>query len=338
MAVTYQDYYEILGLQRSAKQNEIQSAYRKLARKYHPDVNKSPDAEDKFKRINEAYEVLGDAEKRKKYDQLGMNWQMGDDFSPPPGWDFRSSTGSRRARPETNGYSFSFDGFDGNGFSDFFETLFGGFGRHTREEDVGPSGMFNRRPSGSATGRRRTGVDHEAEIEISLEEAYRGSRKTVTLSAVEAGPDGRERTTTKSLQLKIPEGVTDGKRLRLPGQGAKPGNGEGPGDLYLTVRIAKHPRFTVRGKHLETVVRVTPWEAALGSKIEIPLVAGSAEVTLPPGIESEKRIRIKGKGLGGSDGRGDLYARIRIVVPGKITDRERELYTELSKVSEFRPR
>jgi len=336
MAVTYQDYYETLGVERSAPQDKIQSAYRKLARKYHPDINKNADAEEKFKQINEAYEVLGDPEKRKKYDQLGHNWQNGDDFTPPPGWDFRTQGGQ-------NTGDFSFE-FGDSGFSDFFESLFGGFGRHTREQDDGFGGTGFSNIFGGRTRRQQAvrGQDHEAELTISLEDAYRGGKKSVTLSAVEHGPDGRPRQTTKSYQVTIPKGVTDGKRLRLPGQGGKARSASGTvaaGDLYLTVRIGAHPRFSVHGKDIEVNVPVTPWEAALGSTIQVPLVQGSAEITLPEGIESGKRIRLKGKGLGNQkEGRGDLYARIQVMVPKNLTAKEKELFEQLAKTSSFKPR
>ena len=337
MAVKYQDYYEILGVDRAVSQDAVQSSYRKLARKYHPDINKDPKAEDKFKQINEAYEVLGDAENRKKYDLLGMNWHMGDDFSPPPGW---GQQGPGRSTGD-GGFAFDLGGFGksnvgDSGFSDFFDSIFGGFGRSEREKDNGFSGMFNSR---STAGRTTRGRDHEAELTVSLEDAYRGGKKTISLTTTETGGDGMQRTGTKSYQVNIPQGVTDGRKLRLPGQGGKGSNGSQAGDLLLTVRIAKHGRISIDGKNLEVIVPITPWEAALGSMIRVPLVEGVAEINLPAGIESEKRIRIKGKGLGNTkDGRGDLFARIRIRVPKSLTEEERALFSELAEKSEFRPR
>ncbi len=327
MAVKYQDYYDILGVSRDASQEQIQSAYRKLARKYHPDINKSGDAEDRFKKINEAYEVLRDPEKRKKYDQLGENWQAGDDFSPPPGWDFHE-TGQTGGKRSTRGFSFGFDTFGESGFSDFFESLFGdAFG--------GFGGRASRSQRGAQSPSR--GQDHEAELEISLEDAYRGGRRNVTLTSVEQTPDGQGRQTTRSYQVTIPKGVTDGKRLRLSGQGG--GAGGSRGDLYFTVKIAPHPRFRVKGKDLETDLRVTPWEAALGAKVTVPLVDSTADITLPRGIESGKRIRLKGKGLGSSsEGVGDLYARVFIDVPKKLSKKEEELFRELEEQSKFNPR
>jgi len=316
MAVKFQDYYETLGVDRGASQEQIQTAYRKLARKLHPDVNKSPDAEEKFKRLNEASEVLKDPEKRRRYDSLGENWQAGQDFSPPPGWEFFG------ARPGAGrGFRFDMSGGDFeespfSGFSDFFEILFGGQ----------PNGRGRAGRSGRAAWARATpGEDREAEIAISLEEAHRGVRKTLTL---EGG---------KTLEVNIPAGTTDGHRLRLRGQGG--GGGAQAGDLYLRVRLAPHPLFRLNGQDLELEVPVAPWEAALGSRIEVPLLEGKATLKLAAGAQSGQRLRLRGKGLahrGG--GPGDLYAVIRIVVPGSLSARERELYEELSRVSIFQPR
>ena len=327
MAVTYQDYYKTLGVERNASQDEIQSAYRKLARTYHPDVNQKPGAEEKFKSINEAYEVLGEPKNRKKYDQLGMNWKMGQEFTPPPGWN-RATRGA-----PGGGFSFSFDDADGrgeSGFSDFFDSLFGGLGRQERERDTGFSGLFNRGRTGS-----NRGQDHDVELEIPLEDAYVGGKRNITL----ATQNGTQNGPTKSFHVTIPMGVTDGKRLRLQGQGGRGAGGGNAGDLFLTIRIAKHATYSVDGKDVEVTVPITPSEAALGASISVPLVRGAAEIKLPAGIESDKRIRIKGRGLGtASEGKGDLYARIRVVVPPSLSSRERELYEELQEITEFRPR
>ena len=324
MAVKYQDYYEILGVPRDATQKKIQSSFRGLARKYHPDINKEKGAEDKFKRIGEAYEVLGDPEKRKKYDQLGMDWHTGDDFSPPPGWNAQSSPGGASGQG-----GFEFEGF-GEGFSDFFESIFGGFGRPRGQ---GPT-HFSR--SGSIA---QKGQDHEAELTIPLEDAHRGARRNITLKTVVSDAAGGSKTVNKTLEVAIPKGVIEGKKLRLAGQGGE-GRGAGkPGDLYLTIHIADHPRFRAVGKDLEVIVPVTPWEAALGAKIGVPLVDGTAQITLPGGIKSGKKLRVRGKGLGGSgEERGNLYAIVKIVVPDSLTDEERHLFEELAKVSRFSPR
>ena len=321
MAVKFQDYYETLGVDRGATQAQIQAAYRKLARKLHPDVNKSPDAEEKFKRLNEAHEVLQDAEKRRRYDSLGENWQAGQDFSPPPGWEFFGARPGA-ARPGA-GRGFRFDTFGGDfeespfsGFSDFFEMLFGM-----------PSNGRGRPGGRAAWSRAAPGEDQEAEITISLEEAHRGVRRSLAL------PGG------KTLEVNIPAGTTDGHRLRLRGQGGSGQGGAAAGDLYLRVRLAPHPLFRLNGQDLEVEVPVAPWEAALGARIQVPLLEGQANLKLAAGAQSGQRLRLRGKGLtrrGG--GQGDLYAVIRIVVPASPSGRERELYEELARVSSFRPR
>ncbi len=320
MAVKYQDYYEILGVPRNAEQDKIQAAYRKLARKYHPDLNKEKGAEDQFKKMGEAYEVLGDPEKRKKYDQLGRHWQTGDDFSPPPGW----SAGS----PGRGNGEFIFEGF-GEGFSDFFGSLFGGFGKQRASEN--DSGLFGGRFN-------KKGEDHEAELTIPLEDAFRGARRNISLKTTVSEGTGKSKTINRKLEVTIPKGVSEGKRLRLGGQG---GNGAGGkrGDLFLTIHIAPHPQFRVTGANIEVDVPVTPWEAALGGEITVPLLDGSARITLPPGITSDKKIRVKGKGLVGKEGEiGDLYAKVKIVVPQKLSAKEKELFQELAEVSQFKPR
>jgi curved DNA-binding protein len=334
MAVKYQDYYETLGVSRDTSQEQIQAAYRKLARKYHPDINKSSDAEDKFKRIGEAYEVLRDPEKRKRYDALGENWKAGQDFTPPPGWDFFNFGTGSRSRTGTGGDGFGFRIFDGfgdspfSGFSDFFETLFGG----------GTGGIGG---AGTQTGTRYQtlrGQDQEADIPITLEEAFHGTKRSVTLETVEPG-GGRSRRESKTLEVTIPAGTTDGQRLRLRGQGGKISGGGSPGDLYLRVRIAPHPIFRLNGHDLELDAPVSPWEAALGARIEVPIMGGKASVKLQPGTQSGQRLRLRGKGFPKKNGaHGDLYARIRIEVPKNLSARERQLFEELSKSSSFKPR
>jgi curved DNA-binding protein len=324
VAVKYQDYYETLGVPRNASQEDIQRAYRKLARKYHPDINKNKDAEERFKRVGEAYEVLKDPEKRRRYDALGENWQAGQDFTPPPGWDFRSDGGFGR------GFRFDF-GDLGGGFSDFFESLFGG-----------SAGGFERTFRGGG-GRTSLGEDQEAELTISLEDAYRGGRRTISLESREPSAAGSFRRSTRNLEVAIPAGVTDGRRLRLRGQGGggtsfRSARGATPGDLYITIRLAPDPKFRVSGKNLETDVPVTPSEAALGAEIEVPTVEGRAKIRIPAGIRANQKIRIKGKGLGRGSEKGDLYAVIRVEVPKKVSARERELYEELARVSTHKPR
>jgi len=324
MAVKYQDYYDTLGVPRTATRELIQNSYRKLARKYHPDVNKSKDAEEKFKQINEAYEVLRDPEKRRRYDQLGTEWHAGDDFSPPPGWD--AERFGRHA--QGNGPFGGFDIFEdiGSGFSDFFESIFGGLGGF---ENTGPSGRAESRRGAPATN-----LDHHAEVTISLRDAYHGGKKT--LSVQQSG--GKAAASTTSIEFTVPPGTRDGKKLRLRGQGVAGPNGR-RGDLYLTIRISPDPAFRVEETDLETDLPVTPWEAALGARVDVQLLDGRASLTIPPGTQCGKKLRLKGKGLTAENGsRGDLYATVRIVVPPRPNEREQELYRALAKESSFNPR
>ncbi|MBW1980043.1 MAG: DnaJ domain-containing protein [Deltaproteobacteria bacterium] len=319
MAVKFQDYYEILGVKRDASQDDIRRAYRKLARKYHPDVNKDRNAEEKFKQVNEAYEVLKDPEKRKLYDQLGPDWKAGQDFKPPPGWEnvhfeFRRGPGAE---------AFDF----GHGFSDFFEALFG--------QGMGGGGAARARHSVWAV----PGQDHEAEISISLEDAYRGATKTITLQTHEVDEKGYLRPVNHTYQVRIPPGTTDGSRIRLRGKGGEGVAGGPPGDLYLKVNIEPHPRFKVDGHDVLVEVPVAPWEAALGATVKVPLIDGSVSLKIPAGFQSGQKLRLRGKGLpkkGG--GRGDLLAQVKITVPKRLTAKEKELFSELARVSTFDPR
>ncbi len=349
----FQDYYKILGLSRTASQEEIQKAYRKLARKYHPDVNKSQEAEEKFKAINEAHAVLKDTEKRSKYDTLGPNWQAGQDFRPPPGWGnfnsqagwpgggrttfhFRSGLGGPSG-PNGSG-AFDFGGFGQSGFSDFFDALFGqNLDAGTRR---GPQeGRQTRRSAqkaGRSGGPSMRGQDHEVDITISLEEAYRGTSKALTLQKTEDG-DGVGKA--KRYDIKIPPGVTEGARIRLAGQGgAGRGLGEN-GDVFLRVHIAPHERFTLQGRDISVEVPVAPWEAALGTKVEILTLDGRIKLTIPPGTQGRQKFRSRGKGLPQKGGEpGDLYTIVRITIPKTLTPREKALFEELQHVSAFQPR
>lgn len=322
MSVKYQDYYQILGVSRNATPKEIQAAYRKLARKYHPDVNKAEDAEEQFKKINEAYEVLKDEEKRRLYDQLGSNWKNGQDFNAPPGWKYTSGDGG-------SAYEFHFSG-DSGGFSDFFETLFGG----GRFRDF--SGF-----KGFSTGRTnwaQKGEDREAELAISLEEAYHGVEKKFKLQVLEPRNDGTMAHSVKEYNVKIPPGVTEGSKIRLQGQGNPGFNGGLPGDLYLKIRLLPHKIFSVENSNLVAEVKVSPWEAILGTEANVSTLEGNVVIKIPPGTGSGQRFRIRGGGLAGKGGRGDLYLVAKIVVPKKLTREERKLVEQLAAKSSFNPR
>jgi len=319
MNVKYQDYYETLGLKRDATQDEIKRAYRKMARKYHPDVNKEKDAEKKFNQISEAHEVLKDPEKRKLYDELGADWKNGQNFKPPPGWEnFQHGRQKERASQ-----SFHF----GEDYSDFFEAIFGG-----------------RMQGGEATRGRGTswkirGQDHEATIEITLEDAFFGATKKMSLQSMEVDHQGKVRPTLKTYEVHIPEGITDGSRIRLAGKGGE-GIGGGPsGDLYLKVHLLPHKRFQIDGHDLTYELPVTPWEAVLGADIPVRLLDGSISLKIDPGTQSGKKMRLKGKGLPKKgSGRGDLFVQIKIVIPKTTSEREKELYAEMAKISGYNPR
>lgn len=304
MAVGFKDYYEVLGVGRGASEEEIRRAYRKLARKYHPDVNKEAGAEDRFKEISEAYEVLRDPEKRERYDRLGAKWRAGEDVSGAPGFEdlFRQGGGfGDNARVE----------FGDGDFSDFFESLFGG------QRGPRTSGF-----EGFAT----RGSDHEAVLELSLEEAAQGGQRRISMV------NGR------SYDVNIPAGVRDGQRIRLAGEGGQGRRGGPSGDLFLRVRIKPHPHFRLEGRDLYVDVPVTPWEAALGATVPVRTLGGSARVRVPPGSSSGRRLRLRGQGMGPRNGHGDLYATVQIVVPRQLSERERELFEQLAKVSSFDPR
>ena len=304
MAVGFRDYYEALGVPRGASDEEIRSAYRKLARKYHPDVNKEPDADDRFKEISEAYEVLRDPGKREKYDRLGANWKAGEDVSGASGFGRGGGDGFRDVRMDFG---------DGAGFSDFFESFFGG--RRAGSPGAGFEGFSMR------------GGDHEATLEVSLEEAARGGKRRISLA------DGRD------FEVEIPAGVRDGQKIRLAGQGGEGPAGGPAGDLYLRVRIRPHPRFRLERDDLVVDLPVAPWEAALGATVGVPTLDGTAKVKVPAGSSSGRRLRLRGEGMPGRGGRrGDLFANLRIVVPKRLEKRERELFEELARVSSFDPR
>ncbi|MFE1860881.1 DnaJ C-terminal domain-containing protein [Streptomyces anandii] len=306
------DFYEVLGVPRDADKDEIQRAYRKLARRYHPDVNKDPAAEERFKEINEAFSVLSDPDQRSRYDRFGEDfrkvpedWEERVGAGAGPGGGFRWSTGDGpRVRYATSGF-----GAEGVDVDDLFGSFFGGAGRV-----------------------RVPGADQEAELPLTVEEAYQGGRRAVTL----AGPTGQPRR----YEVDVPPGVTDGQRIRLAGEGGR-GNGDAPaGDLYLRVRIQPHPQFRLDGRDVHVHLPVTPWEAALGATVPVLTPSGeTAKVTVPAGSSSGRRLRLRGEGMPNPRGaNGNLYAELRIMVPSRLSDRERALFEELAAVSSFDPR
>jgi len=329
--VEFQDYYQALEVPRDASKADIQKAYRKLARKYHPDINKEPGAEDKFKKVSEAYEVLKDPEKRKSYDSLGANWKSGQEFRPPPEWG--------DIKFEFGGSPFGAGGEGSFGFgdtSDFFDILFGA-GR--RSGSSGQGGAFDSMFTNASARSPQTGQSSEANLTISLEDAYQGATKSITLESLERDPSGATVKKNRSYQVKIPKGTTQGSAIRLAGQGAQGRGGGKAGDLLLRISIAPHPDFKLQGHDLITPLKVTPWEAALGHKINVRGVNGEYKITVPAGAQSGQKLRLRGKGLPKKSGEaGDLIAEIKIVVPQELSDEEKELIERLASVSKFNPR
>jgi curved DNA-binding protein len=314
---TPQDYYGVLGVPRDADADQLQQAYRRLARANHPDVNRDPAAEERFKEINEAYHVLSDPEQRRRYDRFGPDFRQ----IPPEYADAATGAGRRGgARGGAGGPRVRVGGF---GPDDI-----GGFGDVDIDGDLGDlfGGLFGGRGRAGPLG----GADQEAEIELTVEEAYRGGRRQITL----AGPGGR-----RTLDVTIPPGVTDGQRIRITGEGGQ-GSGGGPaGDMYLVVRIAPDPRYRVEGRNIVVDLPVTPWEAALGARVPVSTPGGDAKVRVPPGTSSGRRLRLRGQGMPNPRGTpGDLHAVVQIMVPPHVTGRERELFEELARVSTFDPR
>lgn len=305
----YKDYYATLGVDKKAGADEIKKAYRKLARKYHPDVSKEKDAKEKFQEVSEAYETLKDAEKRAAYDQLG-SFQPGQDFRPPPGWEQQFSQGG-----------FSFEDLD---LGDLFAGLggrqgFRGGARHRRDIPI-------------------PGEDYEVAARITLEQAYEGTMLDLNLQVPEYDGEGRLRRVPHAFKARIPTGVTDGERLRLPGKGGKGMNGGRDGDLYLNISIAPHRLFRVTGRDLYLDLPLAPWEAVVGTSVEIPTLGGPVRLKIRPGTQAGQQLRLAKRGLPKPGAEGDLYAIVQIVVPPSVTDREKELYTELSQASTFDPR
>jgi curved DNA-binding protein len=309
MTVEYKDYYAVLGVGRDATQDEIKRAYRKLARKYHPDVSKEADAEQKFKELGEANEVLKDPEKRAAYNQLGTNWNAREEFHPPPDW----------------GTGFEFHGGPPGGggqhdFSDFFESLFGQAG------NTGARGGFHRH-----------GEDHHAKILIDLEDSYTGASRSISLQMPEVTPDGHVATRSRTLKVGIPKGIRQGQQIRLGGQGAV-GTGKGKaGDLYLEVEFRPHRYYRVEGADVYLELPIAPWEAALGASVKAPTPSGTIDLKIPPDSQAGKKLRLKGRGIPAKPP-GDLYVVVQIVLPPADDDKARAIYERMQDELEFDPR
>jgi curved DNA-binding protein len=316
------DFYEVLGVPRNADQSEIQRSYRKLARQLHPDINKELGAEERFKDVSEAYDVLSDPEQRKKYDAFGEDFRRVPDDADADAWRrSRAYAGASGGRGAGGGWPGGDASSGGVRFSDFegdidIEDLLGG--------------MFGGRGRGRGGWGPIPGSDHETEVEITVAEAYHGAKRSLTIQ----GPEG-----PRTLDVDIPAGVVDGQRIRLRGQGGDGTGGGAAGDLYLVARIAPHPRYRVTGRDLHVTLPLSPWEAALGASVTIETPGGAATVNVPPGTSSGRRLRLKGRGLPNRKGKdGDLYAEAQIRVPPGLTTEERRLFEELGKVSTFDPR
>lgn len=313
----FRDYYEVLGVPRDATADDIKKAFRKLARKYHPDVSKEKDAEARMKDVNEAYAVLSDPEKRAAYDQLGRNYQPGQDFRPPPNWD---------AGFEFSGHGFSPD--EAAGFSDFFEQIFGRAGMGGR----GYGQSYTRH--GQA---RAQGEDHHAKVLLDLEDAFTGATRQIALRVPKLDAQGRVTLESRTLNVKIPRGIKAGQIIRLAGQGA-PGFGGGPtGDLLLEVHFKPHPRFRAEGRDLFMTLPVAPWEAALGGVVSVDLPGGAVKVRIPEGAQSGRQLRVRGKGIPGEPP-GDLLLTLEVVLPPADTPKARAFYEQMAKEFAFDPR
>jgi curved DNA-binding protein len=307
----FKDYYQTLGVSRDATRDEIKRAYRRLARKYHPDVSREPDAEERFKEVSEAYEVLEDAEKRAAYDRLGANWRAGEEFTPPPGWDFSFDLGGFR-------HSGPF------GFSDFFESLFG-------RARSGPEAGF-------AAGASHPRNNEATKVQVTLEEAFRGTERSLQLQVPERDSAGRLVTKARALRVKIPPGIVAGQRIRLPQQGQRGIGGNLRGDLYLEVEIMPHRLYRLEGRDVYLDLPITPWESALGATIKIPTLDGAVDLKIPSGSQSGRKLRLRGRGLGGKKQRGDQYVVLKIVTPSANTDSARALYHQMAREMPLNPR
>ena len=305
----YRDYYKIMGLKRNASADDIKHAYRKLARKYHPDVSKESNAEAKFKDLGEAYEVLKDPEKRASYDQLGANWQQGQEFKAPPGWN---QAGQQ-------------EGMHSGGFgdaSDFFEALFGRMG----------GGREQHRQA-----RAMKGQDYHGKLQVRLEDVFHGATREIQLPITTVDEQGRQQTMQRTLKVKIPAGVKSGQQIRLSGQGAAGHGGGQQGDLYLEVEIAKNSLYDLMGNDIYLTLPIAPWEAALGATVSVPTLAGKVELKIPPASQGGQKMRLKGRGMPGQPA-GDQYVILKIIIPHPTTAAAKELYEKMAHEMPFNPR
>lgn len=307
----YKDYYKIMGVDRDAKPEDLKKAYRRLARKFHPDVSKEANAEAKFKEVQEAYEVLKDPEKRAAYDQLGSNWRQGQSFTPPPDWgrDFEFTT--------------SFGGREDAGFSDFFSSLFGA-----------RSPFRGQRSGGFGGGFESAGEDHAAKIAIDLEDAFRGGTHTIELKTPQLDAQGRVAVKPRTLKVTIPAGVVEGQKIRLGGQGSPGAGGGRAGDLYLEIGFKPHRMFQAEGRDITLTLPIAPWEAALGATVPTPTLAGTVDLRIPPNAKAGQKLRLRGRGLPGPTP-GDQYVILKIVLPPADTEQAKEFYARMQKELPF---
>jgi curved DNA-binding protein len=322
----FKDYYKVLGVERQATADQIKTAYRRLARKLHPDVSKEPNAEARFKEMQEAYEVLKDPQKRAAYDQLGSEWKSGEQFRPPPDWgngfEFSgrpqgAGSSRRRGRAHAAGQEFSQEDY-----SDFFSSLFGG--GTPFEGGAGGAGM-------------RGGRDHHARVDVDLEEAFRGTTRTLELQRPEVKPDGQVEMRSHTVRVSIPAGVTEGQLIRLAGQGGPSTGGAAAGDLYLEAHILPHGRFTLEGRDVTLTFPIAPWEAALGAAVTVPTLGGEVQMRIPAGAQSGQKLRLRGRGLPGSTP-GDQYVQLKLVLPPANSPEAKALYEQMRAQMNFDPR
>lgn len=325
----YRDYYETLGVPRTATQDEIKQAYRKLARKYHPDVSKEKDAESTFKAVNEANEVLRDPEKRAAYDRMGSNWKAGQDFQPPPGWD--EGFEFRGGGPGGAGFERGFGGMGGGDgdfdASDFFEQLFG--------RGRGGMGGMGGRGGGPRAAASMQGEDSHAKVHVALEDAYRGAERSIVLRAPTVGDDGRVRLEERRLDVHIPKGIRPGQQLRLAGQGHPGHGGAAAGDLFLEIDFEPNDRYRVEGADVYADVRIAPWEAALGAPVEVTLPDGvTLQMSVPANSQPGRKLRLKGRGLPAAKASGtpgDFYVVLQVALPPADDPRAKEAWETLAK-------